>query len=100
MLIKRGLLLAAAGLITITTRDGPVVARPGRPGGTRVVAPRAPIYTAAQKEFFLSQEELDYIRPGFHVVVNSVSIPADNLPLVDFSYFDDLNQPLDRAGQV
>jgi OmcA/MtrC family decaheme c-type cytochrome len=104
MLIKRGLLLAAAGLITLTTGDeGPLLSRPprpDRPGGTRVVAPRAQIYTVAQKEFFLSQEELDYIRPGFHIVVNSVSIPADNKPLVDFNYYDDLNQPLDRAGQV
>ena len=104
MLIKRGLLLAAAGLITITTGDeGPTLARPSRPdrpGGTRVVAPRNQLYAPSQKEFFFTEEELDYIRPGYNITINSVTIPADNRPLVDFSFSDDKGQPLDRLGNA
>ena len=31
---------------------------------------------------------------------DSVSIPADRKPVVEVSFVDDFNQPLDRAGQV
>lgn len=99
MLIKRGLLLAAAGLLTITTRDGPVVSRPGGSPGTRTIAPRAPVvYNEAQKEFYLTQDQADFARPGYHIKINSVTIGSDRRPVADVNISDDLGAPLDRAG--
>ncbi len=99
MLIKRGLLLAAAGVLTISTPDVPTVARPGGSHGTQTVAPRAPVaYSESQKEFYLSQEQADFTRPGYHIKVNSVTIGADRKPVVDVNLTDDLGQPIDRNG--
>src|SRR5215470_18379179 len=62
--------------------------------------PSESVYSVHSKEAYLTTEQLDYVRPGFHITVNSVTIPADLRPLVDLSFTDDLNQPLDRLGQV
>jgi OmcA/MtrC family decaheme c-type cytochrome len=98
MLIKKGLLLAAVSL-TMASRDVPTVA-PGSRDGTRVVAPRGRQYTPWQKEFYLTKDEADYVRPGFNITVNSITIPADRRPVVDLFFADDLGQALDRLGQV
>jgi OmcA/MtrC family decaheme c-type cytochrome len=102
MLIKRGLLLAAAGLLAMTTRDAPTVARPG--GGSHgpiTIAPRAPVvYAESQKEYYLTEAQAEYIRPGYNITINSVTIPSDNRPVVDLSFKDDKAQPLDRLGNV
>ncbi|MEO6324745.1 MAG: OmcA/MtrC family decaheme c-type cytochrome [Thermoanaerobaculia bacterium] len=58
------------------------------------------IYPEGAKEAYLSSDQLNYIRPGLKIKVNSVTIPADRRPVVDFTITDDLNQPLDRLGQI
>jgi OmcA/MtrC family decaheme c-type cytochrome len=100
MLIKRGLLLAAAGLITLTTRDGPVVARPDHPDRPVTLAPRpeGPVYGPYQLEYYLTQAQADFIRPGYHIKVNGVTIGADRKPVVDVNLTDDLGAALDRNG--
>ena len=72
---------------------------------TRVVTRAAPpdpksLYRRTDKEFFLSAEQIGYIRPGFHIAVNGITLTADRRPVVDVSFTDDFDQPLDRAGQV
>src|SRR5690242_20619628 len=57
-------------------------------------------YTVDDKEFYLSEEQIGYVRPGFHITVNSITIPDDRRPVADLSFFNDFNQPLDRNGQV
>jgi OmcA/MtrC family decaheme c-type cytochrome len=57
-------------------------------------------YTPKQKEFWLPEELVTYVRPGFHITVNSVTIGPDRRPVVDLSFTDDLGQPLDRTGAV
>jgi len=57
-------------------------------------------YTPSQLEAYLSDDGIAYIRPGFHIKVNSVTIGSDRKPVVDLSFTDDLNQPLDRLGQT
>lgn len=109
MWIKRGLLLAAAGLLTLSPapsidltapRDlaqpvvaahGPAHAIPSRP---------ALLYAPSQMEFYLSEEDAGYIRPGFNITINSITIPSDNRPIADLSFKDDRGQPLDRLGNV
>ncbi len=56
-------------------------------------------YDKGSKEFYMSEEELGYIRPGLKITVNSITINADRHPVVDVTYTDDLDQPLDRARQ-
>jgi OmcA/MtrC family decaheme c-type cytochrome len=104
MLIKRGLLLAAAGLITIMTGDeGPTVARPvrpDRPGGAITLAPRpeGPAYAPYQLEYYLTPEQSDFIRPGYHITINTVTIGANLKPVVDVNLTDDLGAAVDRNG--
>ena len=96
LLLKRGIAMAMAwGVLSFVGVRGP---------GTRVVAPRGATpqdaYSTQDKEHYLSADDFAYVRPGFHITVNSVTIPSDNRPIADLSFFDDLNQPLDRLGQV
>jgi len=94
--ITRSLLVlatAGAAVIPMATRTTPA----GRvsPGGD--VDPHQ-IYTKKQAEYYLSDDDLKYIRPGLNIEVVSVDIPADRRPVVELSFTDDLGQPLDRAG--
>jgi len=55
-------------------------------------------YPKNSKEAYMSQADLDWIRPGFQIEIMDVTIPDDLKPLVEFKIKDDLNQPLDRDG--
>ena len=97
MLFRRAVTMAmAAGLFSLTGAGKPP---------TKVVEPRVVVspdqrYPVTTLEHYLTQELFDYIRPGFNIRVNSVTIPEDLRPVVDLNFYDDLNQPLDRLGQV
>ncbi len=98
----RGALVMAmtAGALVIlpmsNTRVTQVVSR----AGTQSSDPKA-IYAPQQKEYWLTADEFGYIRPGFHITVNRITIPPeDRRPVVDLSFTDDLGQPLDRNGKV
>ena len=89
---RASVLAIALGAVAVSgSRNAPIVVEQ---------RPSQGVYSRNSKEAFLTTEQLDYIRPGYHITVNSVTIPADLRPLVDVSFFDDLNQPLDRNGQV
>ncbi|MEJ2190380.1 MAG: hypothetical protein P8Y93_13410, partial [Acidobacteriota bacterium] len=55
-------------------------------------------YSKRQKEYYWTDEEKSWARPGMTVEIVSVSIPADRHPVVELKYYDDLGQPLDRTG--
>ncbi|HUP44823.1 MAG TPA: hypothetical protein VM779_04855, partial [Thermoanaerobaculia bacterium] len=59
-----------------------------------------PRFLTTQLEFYLSEDGIAYIRPGLNIRVDSVTIPADRRPVVELTLTDDMNQPLDRLGQV
>jgi OmcA/MtrC family decaheme c-type cytochrome len=76
---------------------------PGAPNTTRVVPPRgeprsAALYLPTSKEFYLTEDQFDFARPGYHIKLNSVTIGADRKPVIDVSLSDDLGAPLDRNG--
>jgi OmcA/MtrC family decaheme c-type cytochrome len=86
---------------------GALIAVPAsNPRLTRSIGPRGipdpqSIYSSHDKEFYLTKDEITYVRPGFHITVNSITIPPeDRRPVVDLSFKDDLDQPLDRNGKV
>ena len=55
-------------------------------------------YTSNQKEFYWTDDEKSWARPGMTVEIVDVQIPADGHPVVEIKYYDDLGEPLDRAG--
>jgi len=67
--------------------------------GTRAITEPQGVYSKSQKEFYMTADELGFVRPGFHITVNSITIPEDRRPLVDYSFTDDFHQPLDRNGE-
>jgi hypothetical protein len=94
-MLRRGIALAiTAGSLVLTS---------SQPTATRVVAPRGgggpkTIYSATAKEAYLTQDQFDFARPGYHIKINSLTIGADRKPVADVSITDDLGAPLDRVG--
>ncbi len=96
-MLRRGIALAiTAGSLVLTS---------SQPTATRVVAPRGGdggppkvVYPATSKEYYLAQDQFDFARPGYHIKINSVTIPASRKPVIDVSLTDDLGAPLDRNG--
>jgi OmcA/MtrC family decaheme c-type cytochrome len=60
----------------------------------------ARLYDKTQVEHYWSKEQLQWIRPGLEVTVESVTVPASRKPVVELRFADDLGQPLDRAGVI
>ncbi|MBI4483166.1 MAG: OmcA/MtrC family decaheme c-type cytochrome [Acidobacteria bacterium] len=58
-------------------------------------------YSLWEKEAYLSEKQQAWIRPGLHIQVLDLQIPADTRkPVVIISMADDKNQPLDREGNL
>jgi OmcA/MtrC family decaheme c-type cytochrome len=55
-------------------------------------------YDATQKEFYLAADQTTWIRPGYVLKVNSVTIGSDRKPVVDVTITDGAGQPIDRLG--
>jgi OmcA/MtrC family decaheme c-type cytochrome len=66
--------------------------------GTRALTDSQGIYSKNQVEYYMKADELGFVRPGFHITVNSIEIPEDRRPVVDYTFTDDFQQPLDRTG--
>jgi OmcA/MtrC family decaheme c-type cytochrome len=57
-------------------------------------------FSVNEKEYYMSDDGIAYIRPGLKIKVNSVSIGADRRPVVDLTLTDNFDQPLDRSGRT
>jgi len=55
-------------------------------------------YTEKDKEFYLTEDQIAFIRPGLDVEVLDIVIPEDFRPLVTFSLKDPGGMPLDIDG--
>jgi OmcA/MtrC family decaheme c-type cytochrome len=55
-------------------------------------------YGKNQVEYYMTDEEKSYVRPGLTVEVVGVEIPADRHAVVELTFVDDMGMPLDRAG--
>jgi OmcA/MtrC family decaheme c-type cytochrome len=95
-LINRGLVVAmAAGALALPIgRPSPRNVDPRGPGAAQAK------YGPQSVEHYLSVDDFIYVRPGYNIKVNSVTIGSDNRPLVDVSFTDDAGQPLDRTGVI
>jgi len=88
--------MAAGALIAVPASNS----RLTRAIGPRGAADPQALYNTHDKEFYLTKDEISYIRPGFHITLNSITIPDDRRPVADYSFTDDFDQPLDRNGKV
>jgi len=57
-------------------------------------------YTTTDKEYYLSTEQLLFIRPGLVLTIMDVNIPADRQPEVTFRISDPSGLGLDRSGNT
>src|SRR5438477_2122386 len=95
-LLRRGLTLALmAGAFASPDSRRPVTLAPR--GGAGGSSPQA-IYLPQTREYYLTADQFDFARPGYHIKLNNVTIGADRKPVVDVTLTDDLGAPLDRNG--
>src|SRR5512144_2253014 len=96
--VQRGLLvLMAAGALALPSKVP--VGSDGAETPAKKAGVAATMYGAGQREAYLTTDELDYIRPGLKVTINSVSnIEPGKKPVVEFTITDDFGNPLDRTG--
>ncbi len=92
--------LTAAGVAVPFRRAIVGGSNPAVVSGRRSLMTSPAAYATGARERYLTTDQFGYIRPGFNITINSVTIPADRQAVVDFSLTDDLDQPLDRAGKV
>lgn len=91
--------LTAGALLILPMSNGRVTRAVSRAGAAPSNDPKT-LYAPQQKEYWLSEDEFGYIRPGLKITVNSITINDALHPVVDITYTDDLGQPLDRKGQI
>jgi OmcA/MtrC family decaheme c-type cytochrome len=102
-ILRAIVILATAATISFPTQppsQNASNARRRAVGTPAAPAPTIEKFAANQKEFYLDDSNLAYVRPGLKIKVNSVTLGADRKLVVDLSFTDDLNQPLDRLGQL
>lgn len=92
-ILQCGLVLLASGSILVSSHTSSPIRHLAR-------STPAQGYSAQQLEAYLSPQQVEYIRPGLKITVSSITIPEDRRPVVDVSFVDDMDQPLDRAGKV
>jgi len=81
------------------------VAVPSHPVGNaarRLQSVQPPhVYAVTEAEHYLTAEQIGYIRPGFNIKLNSLTnVGPGKKPVVDVTYTDDMDQPLDYLGKA
>ncbi|HEX6098690.1 MAG TPA: OmcA/MtrC family decaheme c-type cytochrome [Thermoanaerobaculia bacterium] len=94
-LLRTLLVLAITGAITVSASSAGRRRAVGIPSG-----PDTPRFQSDQVEAYLSDDVIAYIRPGLKLKVNSITIGTDRKPVVDVTFTDDFDQPIDRLGKT
>jgi len=105
-ILRAIVILATAGTISFPTQpptqlNSASTNSSARRRAASPVTPAAPhTFAANQVEFYLDDDGVSYIRPGLKIKVNSVTLGSDRKAVIDLTYTDDLDQPLDRNGKT
>jgi len=91
-------LMAVITLPTFAATRGRAVTAPSTPAP--VTTPTAKFFAPTEKEAYLSDDVLAYIRPGLQIKVNSVTIASDGKVTADLFLTDAFDQPIDRLGKT
>ncbi len=97
-MLRRGIALAITAGSLVLTSSQPTATRVVGPRGGDGDHPQRTLYTATSKEYYLTQDQFDFARPGYQIKINSVTIGADRKPVADVSLTDALGAPVDRLG--
>jgi OmcA/MtrC family decaheme c-type cytochrome len=58
-------------------------------------------FAPGEKERYMTQEQLDYIRPGVKIKILGITdVAAGKNPIAEITITDGLDQPLDREGKI
>jgi OmcA/MtrC family decaheme c-type cytochrome len=90
------------GIVALAALFGATAVAPSltTPRRRATPSPTRPSYAADQREAFLTDAAIAYIRPGLKITVNALTIGSDRKPVVELHLTDSLEQPLDRLGRV
>ena len=94
-LVSRTALTFLAGLVAVPMTPVTHTGSAGSPAA-REATPVA--YNVTEKEYYLTADQATFVRPGYVIKVNSVTIGADRKPVLDVNITDSAGQPIDRAG--
>ncbi len=98
-LLQRGLMFVLAAGTLVLPSTNPPETRAGGRAAAPVETKTESLYTPADKEYYLDENQVDFIRPGLKVTIGTVTDMAPGKkPIVEITMTDDLNQPLDRLG--
>jgi hypothetical protein len=70
------------------------------PRGGDGSTPSSPLYLDHEKEYYLTQDQLDFVKPGYVMKIKSVTIGGDRKPVVDVNITDNLGSLIDRNGSI
>jgi OmcA/MtrC family decaheme c-type cytochrome len=94
-LITQLFIVVMTGVLTLSVAGSTPRRRAVSPG-----EPAKPAFKTDQIEAYLSEDAIAYIRPGLKLKINSITIGTDRKPVVDISFTDDFDQPIDRLGKT
>jgi OmcA/MtrC family decaheme c-type cytochrome len=97
--LRRVLVFLAVGALAITSLSADTGRRRATGPTTGAPAPEKK-FVPTDLEYYLTDDGVAYIRPGLNIKVNSITIGSDRKPVVELTLTDNMNQPLDRLGQV
>lgn len=98
-LLQRGLMFVLAAGTLVLPSTNPPETRAGGRAAAPVETKTESLYTPAEKEFYLDENQVDFIRPGLKVTIGTVTDMAPGKKAsVEVTFTDNLNQPLDRLG--
>jgi len=94
-LITQLFIVVMTGVLTLSVAGSTPRRRAVSPG-----EPAKPTFKTDQIEAYLSEDAIAYIRPGLKLKINSITIGTDRKPVVDVTFTDDFDQPIDRLGKT
>ena len=98
-LLQRGLMFVLAAGTLVLPSSAPPETRAGGRAAVTVDPQTVSVYTPSDKEYYLTEAQMDFIRPGLKVTLGTVTDMAPGKkPIVELTMTDDLNQPIDRLG--
>ena len=98
-LLQRGLTFVLAAGTLVLPSSAPPETRAGGRAAVTIEPEIVSVYTPADKEYYLTEAQVDFIRPGLKVAIGAVTdMEPGKKPSVEVTLTDNLNQPLDRLG--
>ncbi|MCK6683229.1 MAG: OmcA/MtrC family decaheme c-type cytochrome [Thermoanaerobaculia bacterium] len=94
---RRFFLVLSAAAFAVLSHQSAVAISENIGDGAKIGPPSA--FTPNSQEYYLSADQIAWIRPGLNITILGVTdLAPGKKPVVEFTITDDLKQPLDRLG--